>query len=104
MEVITIESRAYKEIMRKLDKIALLIREHTDDEEWVDGHDVCTYLKVSNRTLQRLRTKRLLGYSIMGGKAMYKISEVKRMLNENLIKSNPQNFQDLLDNYYKHAK
>jgi hypothetical protein len=99
MEVITIESKAYKEIISRLDKIALFVRDHAPDDEWVDGHDVSKYLKVSIRTLQRLRKKHLLNYSLSSGKAMYKISEVKRMLDENLIKSDPQNLQDLIDNF-----
>ena len=104
MEVITIESRIYKEIIGKLDKIAAFVIKHADDDEWVDGYDVCKYLKVSRRTLQRLRSKGLLNYSVSSGKAMYKMSEVRRMLEQNLIKSNPENFQDLLNNYNKHAK
>jgi predicted site-specific integrase-resolvase len=70
----------------------------------VDGYDVCKYLKVSSRTLQRLRSKGLLNYSVSSGKAMYKMGEVRRMLEQNLIKSNPQNFQALLNNYKKHAE
>ena len=104
MEVITIESKAYKEIISRLEKIALFVKDHSTDDEWVDGHEVCHYLKISNRTLQRLRQKKLLNFSISSGKAMYKISEVKRMLNENLIKSDPQNLQDLIDNYNHHVK
>jgi hypothetical protein len=104
MEVITIESKIYKEIISKLDKITAFVIKHADDDEWVDGYDVCKYLKVSSRTLQRLRSKGLLNYSVSSGKAMYKMGEVRRMLEQNLIKSNPQNFQDLLNNYKKHAE
>ena len=103
MEVITIESRAYREIISRLDKIALFVKAHSEDDEWVDGHDICSYLKISIRTLQRLKAKKLINYSLSSGKAMYKISEVKRMLNENLIKSDPQNLQDLIKNYNNHA-
>ena len=104
MEVITIESRAYKEIISRLEKIALFVNTHSEDEEWVDGHDICSYLKISSRTLQRLRAKKLVNYSLMNGKAMYKISEVKQMLNENLIKRDPQMLQDLINNYSHYAK
>jgi len=106
MEVITIESQAYKEIISKIDKISLYVKEHseTDYEGWVDNYDVCTYLNISNRTLQRLRSQKLLNYSIIRGKTFYKLSEIERMLNENLIKSNPQNFQDLLNNYHTNVK
>ncbi|GHT26755.1 transcriptional regulator [Bacteroidia bacterium] len=106
MEVITIESKAFKNIIERLEKISRYVKEHSesDHEGWVDSHDVCTYLKISIRTLQRLRAQKLLNYSIIRGKSYYKLSEIQRMLDENLIKGNPQNFQDLLANYYKNAK
>jgi len=106
MEVITIESQAYKEIISRIDKISRYAKEHSENdfEGWVDNYDVCTYLNISNRTLQRLRSQKLLNYSIIRGKTFYKLSEIERMLNENLIKSNPQNFQDLLNNYQTNAK
>jgi len=106
MEVITIESKAYKEIVDKLDKISRYVKEHSenDHEGWVDNHDVCKFLNISIRTLQRLRSQKLINFSIIRGKTYYKLSEIERMLNENLIKSNPQGFQELLNNYYKNAK
>lgn len=106
MEVITIESKAYQELVKKIEKISQYVKEHSesDHEGWVDNHDVCTFLNISIRTLQRLRSQGLLNYSIIRGKTYYKLSEIERMLNENIIKSNPQGFQDLIDNYYKHAK
>jgi len=106
MEVITIESRAYKEILGRLDEISQYVKEHSDSqhEGWIDNHDVCKYLNISIRTLQRLRSQKLVNFSIIRGKTYYRLKEVERMLDENLIKSNPQGFQDLLDNYYKHVK
>jgi hypothetical protein len=105
MEVVTLESKAFKEIMGKLEEISSYVKRHStiDTEAWVDNNDVCLYLHVSTRTLQRLRSEGMLNYSIIKGKTYYKMSEIVRMLSENLVKSNPQNFQDLLDNYKKHA-
>jgi hypothetical protein len=106
MEVITIESQAFKEIISRIDKISRYVNDHSEknQEGWVDNYDVCSFLKISNRTLQRLRSQRLLNYSIIRGKTFYKLSEIERMLNENLIKSHPQNFQDLLNNHNINAK
>jgi hypothetical protein len=106
MEVVTVESNAYKEIIKRLDKISRYVKEHSesDHEGWVDNTDVCNYLNISVRTLQRLRSQNQLNYSIIRGKAYYKLSEIQRMMDENLITSNPLGFQELLDNYYKNAK
>ncbi|MDD4514633.1 helix-turn-helix domain-containing protein [Massilibacteroides sp.] len=106
MEVITIESKAYKDIVSKIDEISRYVKEHSESqhEGWIDNHDVCKYLNISTRTLQRLRSQKLINFSIIRGKTYYKLSEIERMLDENLIKSSPQGFQELLDNYYKNAK
>jgi len=103
MEIITIESKAYKEIIKKLDKIASFVKVYSDDDEWVDEHEICQYLHISKRTLQRLRKKQVLNFSMTTGKPRYTISELRRMLKEGLIRSNPDNLETLIENY-KNAK
>ena len=77
MEVITIDSQAYKELVSKINAIAKFVVDHQDDdtvnpdEMWVDSYEVCTFLKISERTLQRLRSNRLISYSIISGKSYY---------------------------------
>ena len=57
MEIITFESKAYKELDNKITAIADYIFNHLDenktdeDEIWVDSYEVCTFLKISDRTL-----------------------------------------------------
>jgi len=101
---ITIESRAYNEIMKQLSRISKYMLEHEADEDWVDDKIVSDYLKISVRTLQRLRTSNSINYTFVGRKPMYKIGEIRRLLSQNIIRCNPQNFQDLLNNYEKDAK
>ena len=83
MEIITFESKAYKELDNKITAIADYIFNHmeaesiNEDEIWVDSCEVCTFLK---------------------------ISEVKRMLEERLIRSNKENIQDLITNHQLYVK
>ena len=83
MEIITFESKAYKELDNKITAIADYIFNHmeaestNEDEIWVESYEVCTFLK---------------------------ISEVKRMLEERLIRSNKENIQDLITNHQLHVK
>ena len=106
MEIITFESKAYKDLDNKITAIADYIFNHTEaestneDEIWVDSYEVCTFLKISEKTLQRLR---VAGTNIRG-RYFYKISEVKRMLEERLIKSNKENIQDLITNHHLYVK
>ena len=105
MEVITIESRAYKELLEKIDAIARMVvmsqpeTQQNPDETWVDGCEVCTYLKISERTLQRMRTEGIISYSIISGKSYYTIGELKRLLNERKIRSNEESIQELIDHH-----
>lgn len=103
MEVITIESKIWKEFVGKINLIAdyILSRENNEKEEnerWVDNNDVSLYLHVSLRTLQRLRASGEVSFSTVRGKHYYKIGEIKRMLEEKLIKSNKEYIKDLVAN------
>ncbi|MDR2010942.1 MAG: helix-turn-helix domain-containing protein [Bacteroidales bacterium] len=110
MDVITMESKAYQELVDKINSIAEFIAERNDEpvidieEEWVDSYEVCTFLNISQRTLQRLRTKRLIAYSLISGKTYYTIAEIKRVLSERLIRTNEGAIQNLIDNHKTYAQ
>lgn len=110
MDVITIESQAYKDLVTKINAIAKFVVDHQDDdtvnpdEMWVDSYEVCTFLKISERTLQRLRSNRLISYSIISGKSYYTIAEIKRMLNEKRIRSTEGCMNDLINNHKLYAQ
>ena len=105
MDVITIETQAYKDLLTKINSIAKFVINHQSDdtinpdEEWVDSYEVCTFLNISERTLQRLRTNGIISYSLISGKTYYTIAEIKRMLNEKRIRSNGEALQGLIDNH-----
>ena len=109
MEVITIESQAFKELTSKINTIAKFVatlqpEEKNPDDEWVDSYEVCTFLKISERTLQRLRSNGIITYSILSGKSYYTIGEIKRMLNEKRIRSTDECLMDLIQNHKLHAE
>lgn len=101
MEVITIESKAFKQMMEKLDALSEYVYSierpiENDDEEWVNSGEVCHFLKISGRTLQRLRTNGKISYTCLGGKYYYQISQIKRLLREHVIKSTDECLCDLI--------
>lgn len=108
MEVITIESQAFKNLMSKVDTIFdyVISQQNIQDEEdsWVDSYEVCTFLKISDRTLQRLRSENKINYSRIRGKNYYKISEIKRMMEENLIRRSKDCLQNLILNHQKNVR
>ena len=104
MEVITIESQAYKELTAKINTIAKFVYAQNKTEEqpeggWVDSYEVCTFLRISSRTLQRLRTTNAISYSQIRGKNFYRLSEIQRLLNENIIRRSDEHLQDLIKNH-----
>jgi DNA-binding transcriptional MerR regulator len=105
MNVITIESEAYEELVSKINTIAKFVVEHQStevknpDEEWVDSYEVCTFLNISERTLQRLRSNGIISYSRISGKTYYTIGEIRRVLNEKRIRSKEEALQNLIDNH-----
>lgn len=110
MEVITIDSKAYKELIEKINSIARFVatqeqpNTENPDEMWVDAYEVRTFLNISERTLQRLRSEKILTYSIIKGKSYYTIAELKRMLKERRIKTNEECLDDLINNHKLNAQ
>jgi len=110
MEVITIESQAFKDLTTKINTIAKFVSaiqskaEEQPEDGWVDSYEVCTFLKISSKTLQRLRSANAISYSPIRGKNFYRISEIQRLLNENIIRRSDEHLQDLIKNHQLHAE
>ena len=110
MDVITMESKAYNELDNKNTALAdyifnrLEAEKPNEDDMWVDSYEVCTFLKISEKTLQRLRVSGTIAYSNIRGRYFYKVSEIRRMLEERLVKSNKENIDNLITNHQLYAK
>ena len=117
MEVITIESQVFKELMAKINTIAKFVsaiqakadasaslsnREPADG--WVDSYEVCTFLKVSAKTLQRLRATNSVNYCRIRGKVFYRISEIQRLMDDHVIRRSDEHLQDLIKNHKLHVQ
>ncbi len=105
MEVITIESRAFRQLVEKLDALSEYVHSmerpaEDEDEKWVDSGEVCRFLKISDRTLQRLRTNGKVTCSNLGGKYYYQIGQIKKLLKDHTIKSTEDRLADLIGHNY----
>lgn len=106
MEVITIESRAFKQLMDKLEALSEYVHSmerpiENEDEIWVGSQEICQFLKISERTLQRLRANGKITYSCMGGKYYYQIGQIKKLLRTHIIKSSDECLQNLIAHHKK---
>ena len=87
MEIITFESKAYKELDNKITAIADYIFNHmetarqSEEDMWVDSYEVCTFLKISEKTLQRLRVSGTIAYSNIRGRFIFQDTRTLRQIN-----------------------
>lgn len=59
----------------------------TNDRQWYSTYEVCKYLSITNRTLQKWRDKNMIKYSVIIGKHYYNINEVNLLLEQNCVKN-----------------
>ena len=90
MKVIIIGSKVYKELVGRIEKIERTLagkklQNAPSDDDWVDGKTICRYLGISLRTLQRLRSERVISYSALNHKCYYTLGEIKRVLQERSV-------------------
>ena len=93
MEVITIESKAFAALVEKIDRIVAYVQasrqreleqqgeeenNHRKADKWMQNAQVCEYLEISPRTLQRYRTNQILPFSICGKKIRYRRTDVEQ--------------------------
>ena len=100
MEVITIESKAFQQLMAKLDRIERFVIDNARDKSehdqlWLDKDTVCAYLKISKRTLQRYRSNGVIAYSLIGHKTYYSVASVKQLLKEKNIRRDNRSLEEL---------
>ena len=104
MDVITMEATAYKELIRKIEKIADYVfkkesKPNEEEEIWLDNQEVANLLRISTKTLQRLRKENLISYSMLRGRCRYKLSERERGLNEKIIDCDPHTLDEFRRNF-----
>ena len=86
MEVVTMEKKAFDLMMARYDalvkKVELLKHKANGKRlnKWLTGHEVCQQLRISPRTLQKLRDRRFLGHTQIGRQFYYNPDEVKAIV------------------------
>ncbi|MGJ1361144.1 helix-turn-helix domain-containing protein [Sphingobacterium spiritivorum] len=99
MKIITIEEEAWLQLNSRINAIAEYLKKQENrnyDDLWLNNHEVCQYLHISEKTLWRMRTKGEIAYSKMYGQYFYTIGAIKEMLNANAVQSNVEFVQNLM--------
>ena len=107
MEIMTIESNAYRLLVEKIEKITAYVEESRNREEterkrkeeaespvtkgrkadpkWMTHKEVCEALDISHRTLQRYRDSGRIQFSKIGRNCLYRVSDIERALEAHSI-------------------
>lgn len=104
MEVITIESKAYLNLIKKIESIAQYVTNQNYDskpmqEVWLNSNEVADLLKISTRTLQRLRNDKMISFTMLRGKCLYRLSDIEKSLQERIIPTDQKTLDDLRKKY-----
>ena len=84
MEVITIESKAFQEILNQLEVLRTEIKNNArpseDSNKWLDNDEAANFLRVTKRTLQTYRDQGEISFSQKGSKIYYRMSDIEEFL------------------------
>lgn len=81
--------RFFKSLDRMLDGIEGLVKTHKpalNGERYLTDREVSARLKVSRRTLQDYRNEGRIPYCQLGGKILYRESDIEKLLDEHYQK------------------
>ncbi|MGS4347346.1 helix-turn-helix domain-containing protein [Myroides odoratus] len=99
MKIITIEEEAWIQLNNRINAIADYLKKLEDtgyDDLWLNNHEVCQYLHISEKTLWRMRTNGEIAYSKLYGQYFYTIGAIKDMLKANAVQSSDEYVQELM--------
>ena len=86
MEIVSIEKKTFEMMMAAFGALSEKVagpRRNCDTgrmERWLTCEEVCGHFRISLRTLQPLRDRRLIRYSQINRRFYYKPEEVKRLI------------------------
>lgn len=89
MEVVTIQSQAFQELIAKLEAIntRLNAKDKEPKEKWIDNQELLLLLKISKRTAQHYRDTGMISFSQVGNKIYYKLADVEDLLSKHYNKA-----------------
>jgi len=106
MDTIIVSKEEWKELVQKIDWITGFIEQYierlpSDNNTWLNEMQVCDYLKVSSKTLQRLRKSGEITFSTIGKKHHYKAEDIKALMEKKSVKSSREMLENLQNSYKK---
>jgi len=113
MKIITIDSEVYRSLTKKIDRVFDYVKQQAErgivsapepEEIWIDNDEAAAILEVSKRTLQRLRSRGEITYSIRWGRVRYTLAEVRRFIAGRRVASKYRQEADLIAAHHKYRE
>lgn len=73
------------QLRNHIEEILKNYRPIMNGEIYLSGEDLCRLLHISKRTLQQYRDDKILPYIQVGGKIIYKESDILKILEKNYV-------------------
>jgi len=86
-EIIKTFFKSSERMLNDIDLLAENSKPHLNGERFLTDKEVSEKLKISRRTLQDYRTQDRIAYIQLGGKILYKESDIEKMLESRYQKS-----------------
>ncbi len=104
MEIITFDHKVYQDLVNKIERIADYVfkKQNAPAEEseiWLSSEELADLLGISTRTLQRLRKDRMIPYSMIRNKCIYRLSDIEKVIAERVVNCNPQTLDEFRKGY-----
>ncbi|MBX9449539.1 MAG: helix-turn-helix domain-containing protein [Taibaiella sp.] len=90
-EEIVANQEMITQLRSRIESILKNYRPLMNGEIYLSGEDMCKLLHISKRTLQQYRDDNILPYIQIGGKIIYKESDILTILERNYISNNTNN-------------
>ena len=84
-EEIIVHQEMITQLRNRIESILKNYRPVMNGEIYLSGEDVCKLLHISKRTLQQYRDDNILPYIQIGGKIIYKESDILTILEQNYV-------------------
>ena len=87
MKAITFKDQQILDLHKSLEQVSAALKNALDEcrplfngERYLTDRDLSKILKISRRTLQDYRSNGIIPYIMLGGKVLYRESDIRRML------------------------
>ena len=88
MDIVVLEKKAFEQLLSEVrqltQRVEQLSRKCQDKQfqKWLTGEEVCAILKISQRSLQTMRSKHRICYAQLGRKYYYRPEEVELVIKQ----------------------